>query len=137
MTNWNELTPRERSVGLPAAIKRQISPGVYRYSFVHDDVEIDDPSIDVTGRFFVSPREYGFAIRGFPEGKTAWVRDFDNGTMLAMNAEGLSHVLSPKVAARVLFIAPDGTLLQDSGNMRRVQQHTPELVTVRLIVNAT
>ena len=137
MTNWSELTPRVKPVGLPTAIKRQISPGVYRYIFVHDDMEIDNPSMDVTGRFVVSPREYGFAIRGFPEGKTAWTRDFDNGAMLVVNADGLSHVLSPKVPARILFIATNGSLLQDTGNSLRISQHTPELVTVRLIVNAT
>ncbi len=137
MTNWSELTPRAKPVGLHTAIKRQVSPGVYRYTFVHDDMEIDDPSMDVTGRFFVSPREYGFAIRGFSEGRTAWVRDFDNGAMLVVNADWLSHVLSPKVPARILFIATNGSLLQDTGNLLRISQHTPELVTVRLIVNAT
>lgn len=137
MTNWSELTPREKLVGLRNAVKRQVSPGVYRYAFVHDDMEIDNPSMDATGRYFVSPREYGFAIRGFPEGKTAWARDFDNGSMLVVNADGLSHVLSPKVPARILFVATNGTLLQDTGNVLRMPQHTPELVTVRLIVNAT
>ena len=70
---------------------------------------MDDPAVDATGRFFVSPREYGFTIRGFKGGKTAWARDFANGVMLVVNAEGTSHVLSPKVPARVLFVADDGT----------------------------
>lgn len=137
MADWSELTPRIKPAGLFAAVKRQVSPGVYRYAFEHDDMEIDNPAIEVKGHFFVSPREYGFAIRGFPEGKTAWARDFDNGTMLVVNADGLSHVLSPKVPARILFVATDGTLLQDTGNGLCMPQPKPELVTVRLIVNAT
>lgn len=137
MTDWSELNSREKPAGLPHAIQRQTAPGIFRYTFVHDELEIDNPSADVTGRFFVSPREYGFVIRGFKEGKTAWARDFGNGTMLVVNAEGVSHVLSPKVPARVLFVAPDGTLLQDTGNMQRHPQRVPDLATVRLTINVT
>lgn len=137
MTDWSELNAREKPAGLPHATQRQTSPGIFRYTFVHDELEIDNPSTDATGRFFVSPREYGFVIRGFKEGKTAWARDFGNGTMLVVNAEGVSHVLSPKVPARVLFVAPDGTLLQDSGNVLRQPQRVPDLATVRLTINVT
>ncbi|WP_296445717.1 hypothetical protein [Rhodoferax sp. UBA5149] len=137
MTIWNELSSHEKLAGLPAAIKRTVSSGGYRYSFVHDDVEIDDPSVDVTGRFFVSPREYGFSIRGFQGGKTAWVRDFDNGSMLVVNAEGLSHVLSSKVPSRILFVAADGSVLQDTGSLPRLQPRTADRVSVRLTINAT
>ncbi len=137
MTSWSELTAREKPDDLPEAIRRQIAPDLVRYVFIHDDVEVDDPAVDATGRFFVSPREYGFTIRGFRGGKTAWARDFSNGTMLVVNTEGQSHVLSPKVPARILFVANDGTVLQDSGVAQRVAERVPDLTTVRLIVNAT
>jgi hypothetical protein len=138
MTDWSELNSREKPAGLPHALKRQTQSGPVCYAFVHDEVEVDNPSVDVSGRYFVSPREYGFVIRGFKDGKTAWARDFGNGTMLVVNAEGVSHVLSPKVPARILFVAPDGTLLQDSGSSRPTQrQRAPDLATVRLTVNVT
>lgn len=137
MTSWSELTSREKPQGLQEAIKRQISPDVVRYVFVHDDVEVDDPAVDATGRYFVSPREYGFTIRGFKGGKTAWARDFANGVMLVVNAEGTSHVLSPKVPARVLFVTDDGIVLQDTGVAQRVAERVPDLTTVRLTVNVT
>ena len=137
MTYWSELTAREKPQDLPAAIKRQIAAGVVRYVFVHEDLEMDDPAVDATGRFFVSPREYGFTIRGFKGGRTAWARDFANGAMLVVNAEGTSHVLSPKVPARVLFVAEDGTVLQDTGVAPQAAQRIPDLTTVRLTVNAT
>jgi hypothetical protein len=137
MTSWSELSSREKPQGLEDAVKRQIAPGVFRYVFVHDDIEVDDPAVDATGRFFVSPREYGFSIRGFKGGKTAWARDFRNGTMLVVNAEGLSHVLSPKVPARVLFIADDGTVLQDTALAQKAPERVPDLTTVRLTVNVT
>jgi hypothetical protein len=137
MTDWSALNAREQPQGLPSATRRLASPGNYRYSFVHDDLEIDDPSVDTSGRYFLSPREYGFAIRGFKDGKTAWARDFANGCMLVVNAEGVSHVLSPKVASRILFVAHDGTLLQDSGNVTRTPQRTADLARVRLTINAT
>lgn len=137
MTSWSELTIREKPADLPEAIRRQIAPDMVRYVFVHEDVEVDDPAVDATGRYFVSPREYGFTIRGFKGGKTAWARDFANGTMLVVNAEGLSHVLSPKVPARILFVADDGTVLQDTGVVQRVAERIPDLITIRLTVNAT
>jgi len=137
VTSWSELTSRDKPEGLPEAFQRQISPGVVRYVFIHEDLEVDDPAVDSTGRFFVSPREYGFSIRGFKGGKTAWARDFSNGTMLVVNSEGLSHVLSPKVPARILFIGHDGTVLQDTGSVQRLVERIPDLITVRLTVNAT
>lgn len=137
MTSWSELTSREKPEGLPEAIQRQIAPGMVRYVFIHDDLEVDDPALDSTGRFFVSPREYGFTIRGFKGGKTAWARDFANGTMLVVNTEGMSHVLSPKVPARILFVAHDGSTLQDTGMVQRVAERIPDLTTIRLTVNAT
>jgi hypothetical protein len=137
VTSWSELTAREKQGDLPEAIQRQISPGVVRYVFIHDDLEVDDPAVDSTGRFFVSPREYGFTIRGFKGGKTAWARDFSNGTLLVVNTEGLSHVLSPKVPARILFVNEAGVVLQDTGAVQRVVEHIPDLTTVRLTVNAT
>ena len=137
MTSWSELNSREKPKGLPDAIKRQMAQGVVRYVFVHEDIEVDDPAVDASGRFFVSPRDYGFTIRGFLGGKTAWARDFGNGTMLVTNVDGTSHVLSPKVPARVLFVADDGTVLQDTGLVKRVPARIPDLTTVRLTINAT
>ena len=137
MSNWSELSPREHPPGLPHATPRQLQAGLTRYTFVHDDLEIDDPSLDISGRHFVSPREYGFSIRGFLGGKTVWARDFANGTMLVVNADGQSHVLSPRGPARVLFVARDGVVLQDSGAALRVAQRPPDLATVRLTLVAT
>lgn len=137
MTSWSELTARDKPEDLPEAFLRQISPGLARYVFIHDDLEVDNPAVDSTGRFFVSPREYGFSIRGFKGGKTAWARDFLNGTMLVVNTEGLSHVLSPKVPARILFVGNDGTVLQDTGMAQRVAERIPDLITIRLTVRAT
>ncbi len=137
MTRWSEINPREKVAGLPEAIRRQIAPGVVRYVFVHDDLEVDDPALDASGRFFVSPREYGFSIRGFQGGKTAWARAFSNGMMLVVNAEGNSHVLSPKLRARVVFVTDDGVLLQDSAIASAPATKAPLLTTVRLTVNAT
>lgn len=137
MTSWSELTSRDKPEDLPEAFQRQISPGVVRYVFIHEDLEVDDPAVDSTGRFFVSPREYGFSIRGFKGGKTAWARDFSNGTMLVVNTEGLSHVLSPKIPARIVFVGHDGSVLQDTGTVQRLAERIPDLITVRLTVNAT
>jgi len=137
MTQWSEINPRERSGGLQAAVRRQSRPGEYRYTFVHDELEIDDPALDASGRFFASPRDYGFVIRGFDGGKTAWARDFANGTMLVVNPDAQSHVLSPKGRARILFIGQDGAVLQDTGAVGRPEQRVPELATVRLTLTAT
>ncbi|MEI8155574.1 MAG: hypothetical protein WCH60_01820 [Burkholderiales bacterium] len=137
MTAWNELNSREKSRELPQAVKRQIAPGMARYVFIHDDLEVDNPTVDSSGRYFVSPREYGFSIRGFKGGKTAWARDFSGGTMLVVNAEGLSHVLSPKIPARILFVADDGAVLQDTGLTDLTPARVPDLTTVRLTINAT
>lgn len=137
MTYWSELSLRERPTGLAPATQRQIRAGLVRYTFVHNDLEIDDPSLDMTGQHFVSPREYGFSIRGFQGGKTAWARDFSNGTMLVVNGDGQSHVLSPKSPARILFVGPDGSLLQDSGHAVRLAHRVPDLATIRLTLTAT
>ena len=137
MKPWSDLNLRARPEGLDRAHPRPISPGRARYTFVHDELEIDDPTLDATGRFFVSPREYGFAIRGFDGGRTAWARDFANGSMLVVNADGESHVLSPKLPSRILFVDPEGTVLQDSGPETTANHATPELATVRLTLNVT
>jgi len=55
MTQWSEINPRERSGGLQVAMRRQTRPGEYRYTFVHDELEIDDPALDTTGRFLPPP----------------------------------------------------------------------------------
>ena len=137
MAFWSEVSARKKVEGLPTAFKRLLPGGKYRYTFVHDEVEIDDPSVDVTGRFFVSPRDYGFTIRGFDGGRTAWAKDFDNGSMLVVNSEGLSHVLSPRVPARIVFVGPDGAPLQDTGQDAPEPDREPELINLRLMVSVT
>jgi len=137
MTLWMELVERNRPAGLPAAERREVAPGQYRFAFQQGDDAISDPSHDPSGELFVSPREYGFSIRGFQGGNTAWARDFANGTMLLTSADGQSHVLSPRFPARIVFIAGDGAVLQDSGGERRVAREASEIVTLRVTVSAT
>lgn len=136
MTQWSELRPRERSPTLGMANQRKTAQG-YRFSFVQQDFEIEDPTFDTTGRFPVSPKDYGFAIRGFEGGRTAWARDFANGTMLVMNGDGLSHVLSQRVPARIVFVGLDGQVLQDTAMERRPNDADSEQVTVRLVISAS
>ena len=57
--------------------------------------------------------------------------------MLVVNADGQSHVLSPRTPSRILFVAPDGSLLQDSALTARAAPRAPELVTIRLSLVAT
>jgi acyl-CoA-binding protein len=137
MTMWVELVERNRPAGLPAAERQELATGQHRFAFIHGDDAISDPSHDPAGELFVSPREYGFSIRGFQGGNTAWARDFANGTMLLTSADGQSHVLSPRFPARIVFLALDGSVLQDSGGERRAARPSSEYVTVRLTVNAT
>ena len=137
MTMWLELVERKRPAGLPAAERQQVGPGQYRFAFQQGNDAIMDPSHDPAGELFVSPREYGFSIRGFQGGNTAWARDFANGTMLLTSADGKSHVLSPRFPARIVFLAVDGAVLQDSGGERRAASPSSEYVTVRMTVNAT
>lgn len=135
MTEWLSLGPRERPPTLGVANQRQTAQG-RRFSFVQQDFEIEDPTFDTTGRIPVSPKDYGFSIRGYEGGRTAWARDFANGTMLVMNGDGLSHVLSQRVPARIVFIGLDGQVLQDTGVERRQSDPDSEQVTVRLVVSA-
>lgn len=136
MTQWSELRPRERSPTLGSANQRNTAQG-RRYSFVQQDFEIEDPTIDTTGRYRVSPKDYGFSIRGFEGGRTAWARDFANGTMLVMNGDGLTHVLSQRVPARIVFIGLDGQVLQDTAMEVRQSDPDSEQVTVRLVISAS
>jgi hypothetical protein len=46
-------------------------------------------------------------------------------------------VLSPKVPSRILFVNLDGAVLQDTGTVQRQTERLPDLVTIRLTVNAT
>ena len=137
MKSWSELNARAKPDGAEVAHQRHMAAGRLRFTFVHDDLEIDDPTLDVTGRHFVSPREYGFTIRGFEGGRTAWARDFANGSMLVVNGDGESHVLSPKLPSRILFIDAHGAVLQDSGSETVAHHAAPELATVRITLNVT
>lgn len=137
MKPWSDLNARVRPEGLETAHQRRMKNGQTRFTFVHDGLEIDDPTLDLTGRFFASPREYGFTIRGFEGGRTAWARDFANGSMLVVNGDGESHVLSPKLPSRILFVDTNGVVLQDSGAQTRTPPATQELATVRLTLNVT
>ena len=134
---WRALNPIPKPMGLPTASKRRLAQGQLRYTFVFDDLEIDDPALDVSARHFVSPRAYGFAVREFEGGRTAWARDFDNGTMLVMNADGDSHVLSPKINARIVFTDWASRTLQDTGLVEAAQHRGAELATVRLTLTAS
>lgn len=136
MTQWSELGPRERPPMLASANQRNTAQG-RRYSFVQQDFEIEDPTIDTTGRYRVSPKDYGFSIRGFEGGRTAWARDFANGTMLVMNGDGLTHVLSQRVPARIVFIGLDSQVLQDTAMEVRQSDPDSEQVTVRLVISAS
>ena len=136
MTQWSELRPRERSPTLDFATQRKTAHG-RRYCFVQQDFEIEDPTIDTTGRYRVSPKDSGFSIRGFEGGRTAWARDFANGTMLVMHGDGLTHVLSQRVPARIVFIGLDGQVLQDTGMEEHQSDADSDQVTVRLVVSAT
>jgi hypothetical protein len=136
MTQWSELRPRERTAALGLANQRKTPQG-YRFSFVQQDFEIEDPTFDTTGRFPVSPKDYGFSIRGFEGGRTAWARDFANGTMLVMNSDGLSHVLSQRAPARIVFIGLDGQVLQDTARQARQADADSEQVSVRLVISAS
>lgn len=86
-----------------------------------------------TGSRSFPPRKYGFSIR-ICGGKTAWARDFANGTMLLSSPDGQSHVLS-RFPARIVFLGVDGAILQDSGGAPA--RESSEFVTVRLTVSAT
>lgn len=134
---WRALNPHPKPQGLPTASKRRLSQGQMRYTFVHDDLEIDDPALDVSARYFVSPRDYGFTARELEGARTAWARDFDNGMMLVMNAEGDSHVLSPKLASRIVFVDWAGRTLQDTGLVEAAQHRGAQLATVRLTLTAS
>ena len=58
---------------------------------------------------FVSPARIALHHARFQGGYCgSGVQDFANGTMLVVNTEGLSHVLSPKVPVRILFVAING-----------------------------
>ena len=134
---WRALNPHPKPQGLITANKRRLAQGQVRYTFVHDDLEIDDPALDVSARFFVSPRDYGFTVRELEGGHTAWARDFDNGTMLVVNADGNSHVLSPKVSSRIVFTDWAGRTLQDTGLVDAAQHRGAEMATVRLTLTAS
>lgn len=137
MALWVEAVERVRPPGLPAANYIQVSPGQYFFAFAHGENSIIDPSHDPGGNVFVSPREYGFSIRGFQGGNTAWARDFSNGTMLLTSPDGQSHVLSPRFAARIVFLSTDGSVMQDTGVERRDPNSESEVVTVRMTISAT
>lgn len=134
---WRALNPTSQLRNLPVARKRRLGQGELRFTFVHGDVEVEDPALDISARFFVSPKEYGFVVREFEGRKTAWARDFDNGTMLVTNPEGDSHVLSPKVPARIFFIDAGGYALQDTGLVPSAQYRGAEMATVRMTITAT
>ena len=136
MTQWSELRSRERPPALASANQRHTPQG-NRFSFVQQDFEIEDPTIDTTGRYRVSPKDYGFSIRGFEGGRTAWARDFANGTMLVMHGDGLTHMLSQRVPARIVFIGLDGRVLQDTAMEAHQSDPDSEQVTVRLVISAS
>lgn len=122
------------TANLPTATRREAA-GEARYVFRFQDQEIADASHDPSGALFVSPRDYGFSIRGFEGGKTAWAKDFENGVMLLSSPDGQSHVLSPRYPTRIVFVGRDGAVLQDTGAQQQVVRAASDVMTVRLTVS--
>jgi hypothetical protein len=105
------------------------------YGFDHDGVTIDNPAMDPAKKSIVSPQQYGFVVKEFAGGRTAWTREFSNGTMFVLNPSTKSHVLSGAEAVRVMFVSPEGDLLQDTRLRLGTSFRPPELATVRVTVN--
>lgn len=105
------------------------------YVFDHEGATIDNPAMDPTKKSSLSPQHYGFVVKEFAGGRTAWIREFSNGTMFVLNPATKSHVLSGAEAVRVMFVSPDGELLQDNRMRLGASARTPELATVRVTVN--
>lgn len=105
------------------------------YGFEHEGVIVENPAMDPAKQSIVSPQYYGFEVKEFAGGRTAWTRDFSNGTMFVLNPSTKSHVLSGAEAVRVMFVSPGGELLQDSRLRLGASPRPPELATVRVTVN--
>jgi hypothetical protein len=105
------------------------------YVFDHEGVTIDNPAMDPIQKTVISPEHYGFVAKEFAGGRTAWIREFSNGTMFVLNPATKSHVLFGAEAVRIMFVSPGGELLQDNRVLLGVRERTPELATVRVTVN--
>lgn len=123
--------------GVGAVVARHFVDGAGRrvYVFDHDGAIIDNPAMDPAKRSVISPQFYGFGVKEFAGGRTAWVRDFSNGTMFVLNPATKSHELSGAEAVRIMFVSPGGELLQDNRVLLGVRTRAPELATVRVTVN--
>lgn len=121
----------------PAMDARHFVNGAGRRVYVFDfqGQLIENPAMNPATGEGVSPQTYGFVVREFAGGRTAWARDFGNGTMLALNPSTKSHHLEGSDAVRVMFVAPGGELLQDRRIRIAAARRAPELATVRVTVN--
>lgn len=120
-----------------ASVARHFVNGAGRrvYVFDHDGATIDNPAMDPPKRSGVSPQDYGFVVKEFAGGRTAWVREFSNGTMLVLDPAAKSHLLSGAETVQILFVSPEGELLQDRSVRVGASARAPELATVRITVN--
>ena len=131
MTNLDALGGLKESVA-----KHFIdSAGRRVYGFDHEGVTIDNPAMDPVKKSPASPQRYGFVVKEFAGGRTAWARDFCNGTMFVLNPETNSHLLEGVDAVRVIFVSPEGELLQDTKVRLDTGARPPEVATVRVTVN--
>jgi hypothetical protein len=105
------------------------------YSFDCQGRSIENPAMDATQSRVVSPQEYGFTVKEFAGGRTAWTRSFANGTMMALNPQTKQHDLRGAEAVRIMFVSPQGELLQDSRLRLGARPQTQEVAHVRVTVN--
>lgn len=133
------MSSADPSVNMEGAQARHFINGVGRrvYVFDHMGRSIDNPAMDPLQRELVSPQVYGFAVRQFAGGRTAWAKDFGNGTMLVLNPVTRSHLLDGADAVRIMFVSPSGELLQDNRVRLAETPRVPEFATVRVTVNVT
>lgn len=105
------------------------------YSFVFQGATIENPALDPLQQRLDSPQRYGFEVRKFAGGRTAWARRFANGTMMVLNPATKLHDIRDAEVVRILFVSPDGDLLQDARVRVVERSQGQELAYVRLTVN--
>ena len=133
------MSSTDPSVSMGSGNARHFVNGAGRrvYVFEHMGKSIDNPAMNPLRQELVSPQIYGFVVRQFVGGRTAWAKDFDNGTMLVLNPANRSHDLDGADAVRIMFVSPSGELLQDNRVRLTEMPRVPEFATVRVTVNVT
>lgn len=131
------MSNSDPSGGVGASVARHFVNGAGRrvYGFDHNGVVVDNPAMDPAKKSDVSPQYYGFVVREFERGRTAWVREFSNGNMFVFNPATKSHVLSGADTVQIMFVSVGGELLQDHRVRLGASARAPELATVRVTVN--